>query len=59
MTPLERHHSLVMCSDCKEWTTYGEPCCGKTECDTDCPICGDDVAASTYDHADRMKSEGA
>lgn len=35
----ERHHEQVMCSSCKEWTEYGEACCGMTECESQCPVC--------------------
>lgn len=37
----EKHHEQVMCSACKEWTEFGESCCGKTECSEECPVCND------------------
>lgn len=36
---VERHHEQVMCSSCKEWTEFGESCCGQTQCESDCPVC--------------------
>jgi ferredoxin len=34
-----RHHEEVMCSECKEWTEFGNSCCGMTECESECPVC--------------------
>lgn len=36
---INRHEQLVTCTACYEWTTYGESCCGMTQCDSECPIC--------------------
>lgn len=35
----ERHHELVVCRSCREWTSFGESCCGVTECESCCPVC--------------------
>lgn len=35
----ERHYEEVMCRECKEWTMYGESCCGATQCESVCPVC--------------------
>lgn len=35
----ERHHELVMCRSCREWTSFGESCCGETQCEEVCPVC--------------------
>lgn len=48
---MSRHDELVVCSDCKEWTTYGESCCGCTACDEDCEICNDEVHGTIGDNA--------
>jgi hypothetical protein len=37
----DRHHELVMCADCKEWTEFGDSCCGATQCEEECPICSE------------------
>ena len=35
----ERHHQEVVCTKCKEWTSFGDSCCGKTFCEEGCPVC--------------------
>ena len=36
---IERHEELVICRACREWTSYGDSCCGETSCESECPIC--------------------
>ena len=35
------HFELVVCKGCKEWTTFGDSCCGYTECEEGCPFCAE------------------
>jgi hypothetical protein len=34
-----QHYAKVECPECKRQTTFGESCCGQTECDLACPVC--------------------
>lgn len=36
---IDRHEEQVICRACKEWTSFGESCCGETECESECPLC--------------------